>query len=175
MRGIEGRRAAVLARLLGLGLIAAVQGGVPSTTRAAEIVSYAIVQEDATLKVRGRTVRLHGVYIPESGRICQRNLRPAVCKTRAANALELRIQGFVRCLPTAEHRDRSISAVCYVDGHGTLDPPVDLGAYLIERGLAVAGPNAPFEYVTLERIARANDRGVWGFQADSFNRRRNPR
>ena len=45
---------------------------------------------------------------------------------------------------------------------------IDLGAYLIENGLALAGENAPFEYRSLERIAEANGRGVWGFQADQF-------
>lgn len=138
----------------------------------AEIVSYAIVQPDATLKVRGRIIRLYGIHIPDSSRVCQRNLRPAACYTRAANALEVRIQGFVSCDPLVEYRDRSLGAVCYVEGHGTLDPEVDLGAYLIERGLAVAGPNAPFDYVVLERIARTNGRGVWGFQVDSFGRLR---
>jgi endonuclease YncB( thermonuclease family) len=155
-------RAAAVALLMGCCVLAA-------PLPAAEIVSYAIVQPDATLKVRGRIIRLLGIHIPQNSRICQRNLRPARCFTRAANALEVRIQGFVRCDPRVEYRDRSLGAVCWVDGHGTLDPPVDLGAYLIERGLAVAGPDAPFDYTVLERIARTNQRGVWGFQADSIN------
>ena len=46
-----------------------------------------------------------------------------------------------------------------------------LGAYLIGEGLALALPNAPFAYHAEEKIARANGRGVWGFQVDSIRRR----
>jgi endonuclease YncB( thermonuclease family) len=49
-----------------------------------------------------------------------------------------------------------------------LDPPVDLGAYLIREGWAVALPQAPFAYHTYQEIAKVNRRGVWGFQADSI-------
>ena len=76
----------------------------------------------------------------------------------------------MRCVPQAQLSDGSLSAVCYVDGNGVTDPPVDLGAWLIEQGLAVAGPGAPFEYQTLERIALVNGRGVWGFQVDRIIR-----
>jgi len=44
----------------------------------------------------------------------------------------------------------------------------DLAAELLRHGWAVALPGAPFEYVTLERIARAHNRGIWGFQVDSI-------
>ena len=40
------------------------------------------------------------------------------------------------------------------------------------QGWAVARPGAPIEYVTLERFAKANHRGFWGFQADSITFRR---
>ena len=39
---------------------------------------------------------------------------------------------------------------------------MDLGAYLIERGWAVASPEGPFEYQVLEKIARERRMGVWG-------------
>lgn len=154
-------------RLLCLLLLAAAWN--PSAAAApGEIVSYAIVQDDASLRVQGKTIRLFGTYIPGTSRICRRDFRPAKCGTRAANALEIKIQGFVRCTPVARLRDGSLSAICTVEDGSILDPPVDLGAWLIELGLAVATPDAPFEYVVLERIARANGRGVWGFQVDSI-------
>ena len=128
---------------------------------ASDIVSYAIVQDDGTPRVRGKTIRLFGVYIPST----DRNRR---------GTLALRCAAIVRCgrsrsrsglralRPAGAALDGSLSAVCYVDGNGVTDPPVDLGAWLIEQGLAVAGPGAPFEYQTLERIALVNGRGVWG-------------
>lgn len=151
--------------LLAVGLLLG-QGG-PAV---GQIESYAIVQDDATLKVQGKRIRLFGVYPVDLRPFCDDTFRPARCQTRAAVALASKIQGFVRCDPKAQYRDGTIGAFCYVDGPGMLDPPVDLGAYLIREGWAVARPEAPFEYHTLEKIARVNGRGVWGFQADSITR-----
>jgi endonuclease YncB( thermonuclease family) len=152
-------------------ILLAAAWAVPGPAAAGDIVSYAIVQSDASLRVQGKTIRLFGTYIPDGSRICRRDVRPALCGTRAANALEMKIRGFVRCTPVAQLRDRSISAICTVEEGSILDPPVDLGAWLIELGLAVATPDAPFEYGVLERIARSNQRGVWGFQVDGIRRR----
>jgi endonuclease YncB( thermonuclease family) len=134
------------------------------------IRSYAIVQDDATLLVRGRTIRLFGLYIPPTDRGCATVLRPPACGSRTVRALKLKIQGFVECWPQQRYTDGSIGAVCYAREGGILDPPVDLGAWLIEQGFAVAGPDAPFEYGILEEIARTNGRGVWGFQVDNVFR-----
>jgi endonuclease YncB( thermonuclease family) len=135
----------------------------------AVIRSYALVQDDATLRVQGKTIRLFGLYIPPTERGCATVLRPPACGSRTVRALELKIQGFVECLPQQLYRDGSIGAICYVNEGSILDPPVDLGAWLIEQGFAVAGPDAPFEYGVLEKIARTNRRGVWGFQVDRID------
>ena len=121
----------------------------------AALVSYATVRPDATLRVGSRLVRLYGIYIPPMGRTCRSTLRPAKCGSNAALALDFKIRGFVNCQPVRRHRDRSITALCRNKG-------VDLSAYLIERGWAVALPDGPFEYRVLERIARARNMGVWG-------------
>lgn len=134
---------------------------------AADFRSYAIVQNDATLLIQNKLVRLYGIYVPEAGQFCQTNPRPAYCGNRAASALNFKIQGFVTCREMGAYDDGSISAICWA-GRSSFDDGTDLGAYLIRNGLAVAGPDAPFEYRTLERIAEANNLGVWGFQADSF-------
>jgi endonuclease YncB( thermonuclease family) len=102
-----GRALIILAAVLGQG----------AATAAAEIVSYAIVNDDATLRVRGKTIHLYGV-----------------------------------------------------DGGSTTAAPIDLGAYLIREGWAVALPEAPFAYHTYQEIAKVRRRGVWGFQADSITR-----
>ena len=103
-------------------------------------------------------------------RLCLWHQYSPVCGSRAASALEVLIRGFVRCLPQARYSDRSISAFCFTNASSMSQPPIDLGARLIEEGLALAGPAAPFEYQALERIARANRRGVWGFQVDQVIR-----
>ena len=133
---------------------------------AAEFGGNAFVQDDATLKVAGRMVRLHGIYIPTGGRFCETRLRPVRCQTRAALALDFRIQGFVRCRETGQFADGSIEAICSVDAGSINAPRIDLGGWLISQGWAVAAPEAPFEYVALEKIARTQGFGVWGIPAD---------
>lgn len=144
-----------------LAALLALAAAVPPALGAWE--SYAIVQQDGSLKVGGKTFRLYGIYIPDTGRMCRFTIRPSPrCGSEAVVALRFRIQGFVRCEPMHRNPDGSIDAVCYVRGRGSvLEPDEDLAAYLLRRGLAVASPGAPFEYVTLERIAQAQGRGLW--------------
>ena len=153
--------------LLGLGIALA-----PDRGAADVIESYAIVQDDATLRVRGETIRLYGVQVADLRPFCDSTFRPTRCQTRAAVALASRIQGFVRCVPQVLFNDHSIGAFCSIRGTGTPSRQIDLGAWLIEQGWAVALPEAPFAYHTLEEIAKVNGRGVWGFQADQIIRRR---
>jgi endonuclease YncB( thermonuclease family) len=151
--------------LLFLALLAA--AGAPARA-AGDIRSYAIVRDDATLLVRNTVIRFYGVYVPRSNRVCAFQLRPTQCGTRAARALRLKIQGFVTCRPVQRQPDGSLAAFCFIDAGSALRAPVDLGGYLISQGLAVAGPGAPFDYHTRERIARSRGFGIWGNFVDSF-------
>ena len=137
---------------------------------AAQLHSYALVQDDGSLKIKGKTVHLDGVYLPPTERQCQTRIRPVRCAERAVLALEFRIQGFVHCFPKSTNSDRSLNAVCYVD-RTSFDAGEDLAAYLIRKGWALALPDAPFEYHALEEIARHQGAGVWGFSADVIRRR----
>lgn len=128
--------------------------------------SYAIVQDDGSLLIERKRVHLYGVYLPDTDQRCRTNISPIRCGSQAALALEFRIQGFVHCYPQTRNPDGSLNAICYVD-RTTFDEGEDLAAYLLKRGLAVARPYAPFEYQVLERIARHQQRGVWGFPVDS--------
>lgn len=138
---------------------------VPAPAAAREFSSYAFVNDDASLRIRRQHVRLFGIHVPDTERNCRAILRPARCASRAALALDFKIQGFVRCTERARHRDRSITAKCYNDDE-------DLSAYLIKQGWAVALPDAPFAYHTLERIARSRGMGVWGFAVDKVTGRK---
>ena len=124
-----------------------------------ELSSYALIRDDATLEVAGRHLRLYGIHIPESERVCEHRIRPTRCGSRAARALRFKIRGFVSCRLGGKYDDGSFAAYCVSDGQ-------DLGAYLVERGWAVALPDAPFAYHVSERIARHRGFGVWGFNVD---------
>ena len=134
-----------------------------------EVNSSAIVNDDATLRIKGKTIHLYGIHIPPTNRTCTNNRLPTVCGSRAAVALDFKISGFVRCELMEERADRSYVGWCRV-GVSNFDEGIDLSAYLLERGWAVALPDAPFEYQTLEKIARSRQFGVWGTPVDNIRR-----
>ncbi len=130
---------------------------VPPEAATREIASYAFVQDDGTLRIKGRVIRLFGIHIPTTGQTCRFSQNPPFCASRAAKALNFKKgANFVHCEPKLEHQDGTITALCRVNGE-------DLSAYLLERGWALALPDAPFEYSALEKIARHRSLGLWGF------------
>jgi len=158
-----------LEKLLGAILVAcALTAALPA---GADIGRRAIVQNDGTLRISGKTIHLYGIYIPTLDYTCRTFIRPAKCSPRAVLQLDFKINGFVYCKRVHRNADGSETAICR-----TSRDREDLAAYLLYRGWAVARPGAPIEYVTLERFAQANHRGFWGFQADSITfRRQRPR
>jgi endonuclease YncB( thermonuclease family) len=137
----------------------------PLAAAQSEISSFASVQEDGSLKMSGSLVRLFGIYIPPTDQTCSTFIRPMPCGTRASLALEFKISGaFVHCLPRATNPDDSITASCTMDRE-------DLSAWMLQRGWAVALPDAPFEYRTLEKIAQSRGIGIWGIPVETLRRR----
>jgi len=141
-----------------------------TTGIAGDFSSYASVDEDGSLRVGTRKVHLYGIYIPPTGQHCRTFFSPPVCGSRATLALEFKIQGFVHCREKSRNRDRSVNAICYVNRSNT-SAGEDLGAYLIQQGWAMARPQAPFEYHALEKIARQQSAGIWGFTIDGVQRK----
>lgn len=135
------------------------------------IEGHASVRSDGSLWIRNRVVVLFGVYLPPRGRQCRDWTRPVRCAPRGVFALEFKVRGFITCLSRGEDDEGRTHATCY-QGRTGLEPGEDLGADLIERGWALALPNAPFEYHALERIAQTRGLGVWGHAADSLSRPR---
>jgi endonuclease YncB( thermonuclease family) len=132
-----------------------------------EIVGLAIVQNDGSLLIKGQSIELYGIYLPETSRQCTARERPVRCAPRSTLALDFRVRGFVTCQPRGISDDGRIQAVCYVDRTG-LSEGKDLAAYMLENGWALALPGAPFEYHAIERIAHAQRRGVWGTLVDEW-------
>lgn len=131
-----------------------------------EFEGHAIVRGDGSLLIKNRVVHLYGIYLPATNRQCRGWITPVRCDERGVLALDFIVKGFITCFEQVQNPDGSIDAVCYRD-RSSFDPGIDLGAYLIERGWALALPNAPFEYQARERIARSREVGVWGWQVDS--------
>ena len=151
--------------------VLALQALLPEPVYARELSSYAFINEDGTLRIKRKTIHLYGIHIPGTGKQCNTNLAPPFCGSRAAIALEFKIQGFVRCEIIEENSDGSLVGWCRVNA-SRLSEGEDLSAYLLERGWAVALPDAPIEYQVLEKIAYRRGIGIWGIQIDSVIRPR---
>jgi len=137
----------------------------PAPLCAYEISSSAHVNEDGTLRISGKTIHLYGIHIPRTNRTCRSNRSPSVCGSRASVALDFKIDGFVRCKIMSELDDGDLVGWCRVKA-SKFNKGEDLSAYLLEQGWAVALPDAPFEYQTLEKIAQSRRFGVWGIPVD---------
>lgn len=147
-------------------LLALCLSGAPAQ---ADLSGYAFVQDDGTLRVKGRTIQLYGIHIPPSASSCRTFQQPPRCANRAALALDFKKgANFVHCEPQQDNADGGLTAICRVKGE-------DLATYLLERGWALALPDAPFDYQALEKIARHRGMGVWGIPLDNVRRpRRRP-
>jgi endonuclease YncB( thermonuclease family) len=127
---------------------------------AADIKGYVFVNDDASLRIRGKTVHLYGIYVPPTDESCRSFQRPVACAPRAALALEFNIGShFVGCDIQGENADGSLIGLCRVEDQ-------DLSAQLLQQGWAVARPEAPIEYHTLEKLARNRGVGIWGVPID---------
>jgi endonuclease YncB( thermonuclease family) len=120
------------------------------------------VRGDGSLLVDDTVVHLAGVSLPR-----RPDCRAAVgaagagCTPGAVRALADRVSGFVHCAVIGRRRDGSVEGFCSIAARSVLDPRTDLGAWLIDRGLALAGTGAPPEYFALERLAEVQGQGLW--------------
>jgi endonuclease YncB( thermonuclease family) len=137
----------------------------PGQVAALEIRGLALVRDDGSLRVSGHTIYLYGIYIPSTETVCRTFEIPPSCAERAVLALDFKVKGFVGCEIMGRTADGDLSGVCRV-GSSYFDEGEDLAAYLLERGWALALPDAPFEYHALEKIAYRRGMGIWGFPVD---------
>ena len=127
---------------------------------AADLEGYVFVNDDGSLRIRGKTVQLYGIYIPPTDDSCRSFQRPVVCAPRAALALEFNIGSqFVACDILEKSADGGLVGRCRAGDQ-------DLAAQLLQQGWAVARPEAPIEYHTLEKLARNRGVGIWGIPID---------
>ncbi len=135
---------------------------VVGTAQAGGFSGLALVNDDATLSIRNRRVQLWGIHVPHTTEDCRTNVRPSECGSHAVLALKQRVEGFVSCADRGRGAG-TVLATCRMAVSG-FERGLDLAAYLVEQGWAVALDDAPIEYHVLERIARDTGRGVWGLR-----------
>lgn len=124
---------------------------------AADIIrGRASVIDGDTLEIAGKRLRLHGIDAPESKQLCKDGQGIQYrCGQRAALALADKIgSGPVACQARDTDRYNRIVAICSQKG-------INLNAWMVEEGHALAYRHYSKDYVPQEEAARAAKRGIW--------------
>lgn len=134
--------------IAGLGLALA-------ATARAETIGPAAVIDGNTMKIADETIRLHGIDAPEPDQVCALDGQPWACGRAAADLLRALTTGKqVTCRGSTRDSEGRRIARCHVGW-------MDLGAEMVDRGMAVADPEAPGDYAPNEREARARGVGIF--------------
>lgn len=130
--------------------------------RAGEVVGPAVVVDGDTIELNGQQYRLAGIDAPEAAQTLPLATGGQDFFGRGA-ALVLRAllqDGAIRCQANGERDKRGARlAICF-------SGDTDLGAEMIERGVAWTPPGQPSAYKELEAIARDKRRGFWRDQLE---------
>lgn len=139
----------------------------------APLAGQVSVVDGDTLELHGQRIRLFGVDAPESSQLCEaKNGKSWRCGAAAANALSTFIASrSVICTPRDRDRYQRVVAQCQVAG-------MDLGAWLVASGWALAFRRYSTDYVHAETTAARDHRGIhdsyfvapWDFRRDSKDR-----
>lgn len=128
---------------------------VASAVAQSPIVGGASVIDGDTLEIHGQRIRLHGIDAPESGQSCERDGRQYRCGQQAALALADKIgRATVRCKQRDIDRYQRIVAVCRLGN-------IDLNAWMVRQGWAIAYRQYSLDYVDDENAAQAARSGMW--------------
>ena len=126
----------------------------PKQTKATLTGVPRIIDGD-TIRIGNKRIRLHGIDAPEARQTCAANGKQWRCGQEATNAL-VRIVGEHQVSCSQRDRDRygRIVAVCRAGA-------VDLNAWMVGEGWAVAYRRFSMEYVRDEGEARGRKAGLW--------------
>lgn len=120
------------------------------------IAGPATVVDGDTLRIGPVTIRIHGIDAPEQDQHCgTKSGRAWNCGEAATRALADLVKGrSIECIPLDTDVYRRIVARCHVGG-------IDLGAELVDQGLAWSYRRYSDDYVDAERSAQMAASGIW--------------
>ena len=119
------------------------------------VVGVASVIDGDTLEIHGKRLRLHGIDAPESGQFCEKDGEQYRCGQQAALALSDKIgRAIIRCEQRDIDRYKRIVAVCSLGN-------LDLNAWMVRQGWAIAYRQYSRDYVDDESAAQAEKAGIW--------------
>ena len=137
-----------------ISLLTILLSATPATAN--ELNGVASVIDGDTVEIRGTRIRLHGIDAPESRQLCTRPPGQSWrCGQQAALALSDRIgRRSVICVARDTDRYGRTIAVCSQDG-------IDLNAWMVAEGWAVAYRQYSRDYVLADTEARSAGRNIW--------------
>ena len=137
-----------------ISLLTILLSATPATAN--ELNGVASVIDGDTVEIRGTRIRLHGIDAPESRQLCTRPSGQSWrCGQQAALALSDRIgRRSVICVARDTDRYGRTIAVCSQDG-------IDLNAWMVAEGWAVAYRQYSRDYVLADTEARSARRNIW--------------
>ena len=143
------------------------------TDLASPLIGQVSVVDGDTLELHGQRIRIFGIDAPESSQLCEAKTgKPWRCGAAAANALSTFIASRpVECMPRDRDRYQRVVAQCQVAG-------MDIGAWLVGSGWALAFRRYSTDYVLAETRAAQGRRGIhdsyfvapWDYRRDSKDR-----
>lgn len=120
------------------------------------LVGRASVIDADTVEVHGKRIRLHAIDAPETSQLCRDG---SGGDYRCGQLASLALADFIGARPiscgqTDIDRYQRIIAICSVNG-------IDMNAWLVEQGHALAYRQYGRDYVAQEDRAREAGRGIW--------------
>jgi endonuclease YncB( thermonuclease family) len=130
-----------------------------------EIFGIPRIVDGDTLVVDGTRIRLFGIDAPESKQSCSTAGKDYECGTASKNALQGKIgTSPVRCAVKRKDMYGRSVAICKLDppkGVRAGEDGLDLNAWLVKEGWAVAYKRYSKAYVPLETQAQEERKGIW--------------
>ncbi|MBZ0130621.1 MAG: thermonuclease family protein [Rhodobacteraceae bacterium] len=125
-------------------------------SRGADLIGQVTITDGDTLRLGGVRIRLHGIDAPEMDQTCRTEQGVTwPCGRYVATSLAAWIgNSVVACRQTDTDNYGRTVATCSIAGE-------DIGAWLVENGLALAYRKYSLDYVAAERRAASADLGLW--------------
>jgi endonuclease YncB( thermonuclease family) len=129
---------------------------VATTAFASTVTGQASVIDGDTFEIDGISIRLHAVDAPEIRQECLNAAGERWrCGEEAAEVLYQRVRRrTVQCVAVGPPNRGRMVARCSLDG-------IDLAAWMVRQGLAVAATRYGDDYVNEEAEAKREGRGMW--------------